>query len=180
MRVWISTAVVACAALACTNETNSSGPSPCDPYAASGAPRGTHDAVALILRGDGTPTNMAGSCAFSSCHTGSTPRATLDLTANPNITTALVNVPSCQAAGMVRVLPGDPTMSWLWIKLTGPYNLTTGAITFPATPQNCAHTDPPGTLGGSMPWTGGGMPIPLGDAQLFQICSWIEDGGLGP
>ena len=78
---------------------------------------------------------------------------------------------------MMRFVPFDPSMSWLWIKLTGPYDPNTGAILFGATPQPCADTDP-GTLGASMPWTGGGMPIPLGDDQLEQVKAEMTRQGL--
>jgi hypothetical protein len=141
-----------------------------------GTPRGTHDTVAAILRGDGTPTNMFGSCAFSSCHQGAAPRATLNLTEMPDITPVLVNVPSCQAEGLDRVEPGDPSKSWLWIKLAGPFD-SSGAVTHSATPKTCAHTLPM-TLGLGMPMTGG---VPMWEPErLFQVCSWIADGAPGP
>ncbi len=151
---------------------------PCDSYEAMapGTPRGTHDVVGTILRGDGSPTNPMGSCAFSSCHS-SAAKAMLDLTAMPDITTALVNVPACETADLVRVKPMDPLASWLWIKLVGPYDAE-GNITYPATPQNCSGATP-GTLGILMPWSPG-APVLLLPAQLFQICSWIQDGALGP
>lgn len=144
---------------------------------APGTARGTHEVVAGILRGDGTPTNMMGSCAFSSCHSSAN-KATLDFTAMPmDITTALVNVPACEAQGMVRVKPGDPLNSWLWIKLVGPYDAE-GNITYPATPQNCSGATP-GTVGILMPYSPG-APTLLDPVKLFQICSWITDGAPGP
>jgi hypothetical protein len=146
---------------------------PCDPYAASGAPRGTKDAVATLLRGPVGDSTMVGGCAFSSCH-NSSGMASLDLDV-PDIATALVNVPACQAEGFSRVTPGNPNMSWLWIKLVGPFDAD-GNVQNAATPKACPDT-PMGTLGGAMPWTGGAS-IPLPDEQLFQICTWIEDGAM--
>lgn len=145
---------------------------------APGTPRGTHDAVATILRGTVDTADMdVGACAFTACH-NSTAKATLNLTAMPDITPALVNVPACEAQGMVRVKPGDPLNSWLWIKLVGPADAS-GNITHTATPQNCSGATP-GTLGVLMPWGATSAETMLPPDRLFQICSWITDGALGP
>lgn len=141
---------------------------------APGTPRGTREAVGVILRGDGSATNPMGSCAFSSCHS-STAKAMLDVSVMPDFATTLVNVPACETPDLMRVKPGDPLASWLWIKLVGPADAE-GNITYPATPQNCSGA-PPGTLGILMPWSPG-SPTSLLPAQLFQICTWIQDGAL--
>jgi hypothetical protein len=114
-----------------------------------------------------------------SCH-NNTAKAMLDFTAMPDLTALLVNVPACEAQGMVRVKPGDPVNSWLWIKLVGPDDAS-GNITHAATPQNCSGATP-GTTGVLMPW-GAKTSDPktmLAPAQLFTICSWITDGAPGP
>ena len=128
----------------------------------------------MILRGTPDPSDaMVGSCAFMSCH-NSSGMATLNLDM-PDIGASLVNVPACQAEGVNRVTPGNPAMSWLWVKLTGPFDVD-GNVQNAAVPKACPDTTA-GSLGGAMPWTGGAS-IPLPDDQLFQICTWIEDGAL--
>ena len=158
--------------------TSGGEPPSCDVYAAMapGTARGSHDIVAAMLRGDGSATNPLGACAFSSCHSDAA-NGMLNLTTMPDITTALVNVPACEAPALMRVKPMDPASSWLWIKLTGPADAS-GNITYATTPQACKGADA-GTLGILMPWSPG-SPASLEPTQLFQICSWIQDGALGP
>lgn len=157
-------------------------PPGCDAYEAMapGTARGTYDSVAMLLRGPADMDPMTnGACTFSSCHSTTANKATLDLTAMLDITSVLVNVPSCQAEGLDRVEPGNPGMSWMWIKLAGPFDAGSGKVTFAATPKTCMSTTADAPLGLAMPWTGG-PSVPLLPDQMFQICSWIEDGAAGP
>jgi len=86
-------------------------------------------------------------CASSSCHGGGAPAANLNLTAG-NSYAMLVDIDSIQE-GIKRVLPGDPTNSYLVQKLEG-----TAAT------------------GGQMPST------PLPQTEIDTIRQWITAGAL--
>ena len=92
-------------------------------------------------------------CAVAGCHTG----GGAALPASMNLTSAdlslanLVNIPSEQAPGLVRVIPGDPDNSYLVQKLEG----TAG-------------------FGGQMPLGG----APLDPALIADIRQWISDGAM--
>lgn len=91
-------------------------------------------------------------CAFAGCHAGTSPQEGMNLSgglAYQNI----VNVPSNERAGMMRVTPSQPDSSYLVHKVQGTQ----------------------GTVGGS----GGQMPLggtPLSTQQVSLIRAWITQG----
>jgi hypothetical protein len=89
------------------------------------------------------------SCAFSTCHKGSSPAGGLNLEGNTHA--KLVNAPSRGAEGRVRVTPGNPSASYLLDKLTL------------AQPEE-GNQMPPGT--------------PLSREQIGMIREWITRGAL--
>jgi hypothetical protein len=91
------------------------------------------------------------SCAVAGCHSNVGPKAGLVLTAAAAINN-LVNVPSSQQPGLLRVRPGNPTDSYLVRKLEGG----------------------PGISGARMPKS----RAPLPDAQIALIRQWISQGAL--
>jgi hypothetical protein len=101
---------------------------------------GTFAAVEAVLARD---------CASAGCHAGAQPAGALDLSAAQAYAN-LVGVPSSEAPSRTRVVPGDPSSSWLECKLD------------PA----CADR-----VGAQMPLGGA-----LGPGELDVIESWIRDG----
>jgi hypothetical protein len=95
------------------------------------------------------------SCALSaSCH-GATPgQGKLDLSGN--IYDALVNVPSTEVPGKMRVVPGDPDSSYVMDKLLN-RNLPVGP-------------DP------TSPWTFMPTTGMIEPERIEQVRSWIADG----
>jgi hypothetical protein len=89
------------------------------------------------------------SCATAGCHSGATPQAGLNLEA-ANSFAMLVGVASTQDAGVQRVNPGNPNLSYLITKLEGA-----------------------GASGGQMP-PGGALPA----AEITTIRQWITDGAI--
>lgn len=91
-------------------------------------------------------------CAFAGCHAGTSPQQGMNLSgglAHQNI----VNVPSTERSGMMRVRPFQPDSSYLVHKIQGTQ----------------------GTVGGS----GGQMPLggtPLSAQQIALIRAWITQG----
>ncbi len=63
--------------------------------------------------------SCAGGSGGGSCHSGSHPAASLDLSTDPVAYGALVNQPSTQCASVLLVKPGDIAGSYLVNKLTG-------------------------------------------------------------
>ena len=87
------------------------------------------------------------SCVFSNCHqTGSNSGG---LTLDTDVYAHLVNAPSVDAPGKIRIVPGDLTASYLYEKVT---------------------QDQP-TFGDRMP-----PGSPLSSEDLERIKSWILDG----
>ena len=96
---------------------------------------------------------LSGSCAQSFCHIG--PGVVMQLSDQPTAYAQLVNAPATgpYCAGMgIRVVPGHPETSLMYLKLT-------------------AHPPP---CGGSMP----GRPPALTTAELQQIEQWIAMGAM--
>lgn len=138
--------------------------------------RGTYEDVSVILGG---PEQAGiGSCAASSCHGGDRARAELDFKEGPDLIAVLVDVPACENPAMVRVKPGDPDASWMWVKLTGPITDTnTGMLDYEGTPA----TDCTGVVNGfgtRMPFQAPFDGLP--EDKLNLIKTWIEDGAKGP
>jgi len=97
---------------------------------------------------------VSGSQACTACHTnvGRTPEAGLNLVAGASYG-SLVNVPSAQKPGLMRVLPGDPDNSYLVHKVEGT----------------------PAIVGLQMPQSG---PPYLTTGEILVIRRWIELGAL--
>lgn len=93
------------------------------------------------------------SCAFSSCHSGYAADGELDLTAGAAYAN-LINVPSEEEDGWVRVVPGDPDASLLYQALLGPVG-EVGQMPDGYTPED-----------------------PYDPAKAEAIRQWIEDGAL--
>ena len=90
-------------------------------------------------------------CAAAPCHDMVEPGGELSLTPNEAYG-ELVNVPAAQDPGLLRVTPGDPSASYLWIKLgSGPF---ADGVRMPS-----------------------GEPT-LPDEDLSLIREWIEAGAL--
>jgi hypothetical protein len=140
--------------------------------------RGTYEDVSEIF--GGPEQEGIGSCAAGSCHgmSGIRARAELNFKEEPDLTAVLVNVQACENPAMVRVKPGEPDASWLWVKLTAPItDTTTGLIDYAGEPA----TDCSGVTNGfgtrmpfQAPFTG------LPEEKLHLIKTWIEDGAKGP
>ena len=88
-------------------------------------------------------------CALSGCHAGSSPTQGLNLEAGQTFTN-IVNVSSNQMPGLLRVRPGDPDQSYLYLKVTAD----------------------PSIVGSGMPL---GRPQ-LSEDQLEAIRLWISNG----
>lgn len=109
-------------------------------------PAPTLDSIQAVVFG---PT-----CATAACHTGGgamLPGA-MNLTSAQASFDDLVNMPSLQSPGAIRVIPGNPDSSYLVQKLEG-----TAAV------------------GGRMPF---GSPDPLDPAVIAAIRQWIADGAM--
>jgi hypothetical protein len=90
------------------------------------------------------------SCALAGCHSGPAPIAAMNLSAGQAYAN-IVNVPSIEVL-LMRVLPGDPANSYLFMKIT----------------------NAPGIIGVPMPF--GAFPLPA--AQITTIGNWIAQGAL--
>lgn len=103
-------------------------------------------------------------CAFSSCH-GSATRAGggLRLVAGESYA-ALVRVPSTQVARLMRVAPGDPSMSWLMNKVDDTLSMV----------AECRAAG--STCGVSMPE----RDALLAPAERDLLRRWIAAGAPGP
>ncbi len=89
-------------------------------------------------------------CALSGCHTGTGAPFGLDLSSVTSASVRLIEVPSSEVPTYLRVDPGNPTDSYLYMKLVGD----------------------PRILGDPMPAAGGG----LNAAELTLIHDWIANG----
>jgi hypothetical protein len=92
-------------------------------------------------------------CALGPCHSATTQSGMLDLTPGPAFAKSLIDAPSSQQPGVLRVVPGQPAASYLLCKVT------------PA----CA-AKAPGT--GSMPLDA----TALSDEEVKTISDWILNG----
>lgn len=152
----------------------------------------TYENVAAIL--DQT-------CTFSSCHGCQTEgeidsctagKALLNieeaLLTDGDVTRVLNGVPACEYHLMPRVDPGNPSNSWLWMKLN-PENMDAeGNIQFTPDPSfdpaNSPYDSPNCPLG--IDDFGANMPLsvndpsPLPPNQLEAIRQWILNGAPGP
>ena len=100
------------------------------------------------------------SCVFSSCHGGPSAYPAL----GPGVDyDALVTATSRQVPALRLVAPGDPTQSWLMIKLDGTM----------AVRAECRAAR---VCGDSMPQ---GVPV-LGGGERELVREWIRLGALGP
>jgi hypothetical protein len=115
-------------------------------------------------------------CAIASCH-GTTAEANLQLSGATNLRDLLVNVKACEAPTLNLVEPGNPSKSWLWIKLTAKTSDSRGTLE-PQSAWGSAGTDCDGAgFGTKMPQVGGNM---WNQADLETIESWIKGGAPGP
>lgn len=88
-------------------------------------------------------------CAFDGCHAGPLPQQGMDL--SPGVARgSIVGVPSAELTMLDRVEPGDPTNSYLWMKLAGDARI----------------------VGERMPFGG---PY-LSDEEIERVRSWIAAG----
>lgn len=157
----------------------------------------TYANVAKLLRGDPAIPMDSGFCAYSGCHSGP---GKAGLTFRGSATVALDEAQvykalvegavgagpvgprfACEYHPLRRVEPGDPSKSWLYIKLAGPtdakdqLNLV-AADDWDETMSPCKN-DFPGSL---MPFSEGEPVYALEPAQLRMIAEWILDGAPGP
>jgi hypothetical protein len=144
-------------------------------YGTGAAP--DYDAVSVILGG---PEQMGiGSCAAgSSCHGGDTKaKANLNFKTTSDLAALMVDVPACENNAMMRVKPGSPEESWLWVKLTAEIESEdTGKIVFEGTPSACSGI--PTGFGTRMPQI---SPFAkLSKEKLDVIYDWIKGGAPGP
>jgi hypothetical protein len=58
-------------------------------------------------------------CGTSQCHGGAMPKEGLDMSTKSKAQAQMVDVPSSQCSGKMRVFSGDATKSYLINKLTG-------------------------------------------------------------
>jgi hypothetical protein len=141
-----------------------------------GSAKGDYAAVSAIL--GGPEQSGSGSCAFvSSCHGGTGPgKANLNFKEGADLIETLVNVPACENDSMMRVKPGDPEHSWIWIKLTAEADPNTGMISPGGTPSKCTGVST--GFGTRMPQVSGFAK--LSDDKLAIVKAWIEAGAPGP
>ena len=134
-------------------------------------------AAAVTLLGAMSP------CGFSACHGGASAKAELSLAMQSNLSTLMVDVPSCEAPNVPLVKSGGGQAaldnSWLWIKLVAPADAT-GALEPNAawgTGMNCgqAANQP---FGIRMPWSNTEMK--LEESRLATVRNWICAGAPGP
>jgi hypothetical protein len=92
---------------------------------------------------------FSANCAFPGCHAAPVPMANMNLSAGLAYGN-VVNVASFEVPTLVRVLPGDPANSYLYMKIT----------------------NAPGIQGVPMPF--GAFPLPA--AQIATIGNWITQG----
>lgn len=117
-----------------------------------GIPSGLESCEEAIYHSDFTwiQTSVFDVWCTDGCHSGASPSARMNLTPG-NAYAALVNVPSTQFSGWVRVSPGAPGASMLMVQIGG---------------------EPGPPLEGFMPW---GQPR-LCDEQVDAIRRWIASG----
>src|SRR5262245_36560152 len=137
---WLALAVSVVCVSACDEKLSDfAGPTP-----------GLEPTFSSIQRDIFNSTDSAGRRACTTCHVGAQPSAGLRLGAATGYA-SLVNVASRNKPGAMRVIPGDPTNSYLIQKIEGA----------------------PGIVGERMPRTGGPYLTPN---QITIIRRWIELG----
>jgi hypothetical protein len=90
------------------------------------------------------------SCASSGCHAGPDAPEGLDLTAGSAYANT-VGVSSSQVSDIMRVEPGEPAESYLFIKITGGDRMAPGTFQMP-------------------------IGVELSDEQIDLVEDWIEGG----
>lgn len=146
---------------------------------------GTYENVSMIL---------TSSCAFASCHGGAGAGASqLNLATSLAAGTLVedLSMPSCQYSAMPLLTPGEPSQSWLYLKVAGPHmgarvDFTPAASWDPGiTPDGMgnypASTCPlvergDITFGAMMPQ--GSMGLDASRAETIRL--WIAAGAPGP
>jgi hypothetical protein len=123
-------------------------------------------------------------CAIStSCHKGTSARANLNLLGVTDLRAVLVGKPACEAPNLALIdgSGGDLALarSYLWLKLTGPVDLSAALTGDPSWGTNPACGQQPGQpYGLRMPMTGTAML--LEDPRLVAVRDWICGGAPGP
>lgn len=124
------------------------------------------------------------SCAYTRCHSGVPTGAALPLV-GVDLGSVLIDVPSCQYPPMMRVVPGHPERSWLYLKLTATVRPRDDAyydyILFEPDPawdpddRGCRDRTEDGTplFGQRMPLTAPNM-LPPEELETFR--RWIAEG----
>src|SRR4029079_15398391 len=105
----------------------------------------------------------------SGCHDVAGPEVGLALggaISSADIVKGLVNVPSVDGGQYMRVVPGHPEQSWLYLKILG----NTGSCMASPTAQCLTGPMPPDQMGKAT--------ITLDEAKV--VAQWITDGALGP
>ena len=102
----------------------------------------------------------------SGCHSESSPEAQLPLGGNissTEIVKALVNVKTRHGGELLRVVPGEPDKSWLYLKVAG----TAGSAGCTGSMCNTQVMPPSGA-------------VSLTASQLATIRAWISQGAVAP
>lgn len=150
----------------------------------------TYENVAKLLRGDPNDAGSTGLCAYvSGCHRGpgkgglSFHGTTFD---EAKVYEALVEGPSgpvyaCEYRPLRRVEPGDPSKSWLYIKLAAEGDdrdqvNVVAADDWDESMSPCASLFP----GSLMPFSEDEPVVRLEPSELRMIAEWILDGAPGP
>lgn len=140
-------------------------------------------------------------CSFRPCHSNAFGHGGMNFEGlfqeGIPYTEVLVDVPSCGYDAMPRVTPGDPSQSYLMIKIAGPAD-DDGQLIFEPDPSwdhglelNADGTFPPSrcplvqtgelTFGAVMPLPPRFGPIErLAEDEIEVIRQWILDGAPGP
>ena len=158
----------------------------------------TYENVAALLRGDPADGMATGACAYSGCHSGpgkagltfrrtsvADPAEVYKMLVEGAVGSGAVAPSlSCEYHPLRRVEPGDPSKSWLYIKLAGEtepdgnlLNLI-AAADWDDTMSPCNTAFPfPGSL---MPFAKDEPVVPLEPADLRLVAEWILAGAPGP
>lgn len=164
-----------------------SSPRPSDAGSDAGPPLpGTYANVAMIF---------TTSCAFTSCHGGTGPGASMlnlqSSIAAGTLVEDLVAQPACQYSAMPLVTAGDPERSWLYLKIAGAHSGTSVDFTPEASWDPGITPDAMGNypssvcplvergdivFGTMMPQ--GTMGLDASRAETIRL--WIEAGAPGP
>jgi hypothetical protein len=105
----------------------------------------------------------------SGCHSETAPEAGMSLgghISSADIVAKLVNVQARGGGQYVRIKPGNPDQSWLYLKITGQTSTCT-----PTSAGACS----PGVM---PPDSGGALTVTPAEAAIIR--QWITDGAVGP